>query len=91
MLQAPMLDGGDKHARFAVVGMRVDFCKFDAQAQQLQPKHGIPDFTHQVRQRALVHRAGITHFNWSLVSKSSQKVSISACNSCRAGRVAHAR
>jgi hypothetical protein len=32
-----MLDGGDKYARFAVVDMRVDFCKFDTQAQQLHP------------------------------------------------------
>lgn len=36
-LQAPMLDRSDQYARFAVVNMRVDFCKFDTQAQQLQP------------------------------------------------------
>jgi len=59
MVQTPMLDGGDQYARFAVVDMRVNFCKLYTQAQQLQPRGRILDFTRQVRQRALVHRAGI--------------------------------
>ena len=39
--------------------MRVDLCKFDTQAQPLQPQRGVLDLAHQVRQRAFVYRAGV--------------------------------
>lgn len=55
MVQAPMLDGADEHDRFALCDMRVGFCKFDAQAQQLQPQRGVLNLAHQIRQRAFVH------------------------------------
>ena len=54
-----MLDGGDKYARFTVIDIRVEFCKFDTQAQQLQPQRGVVNLAHQLRQRALAHRAGV--------------------------------
>ena len=41
-----MLDGGDEYARFTVIDMRVDLCKFDTQAQQLQPQRGVVDLAH---------------------------------------------
>ena len=59
MVQAPMLDGGDQYARFTVMDMRVDLCKFDTQAQQLQPQRGVVNLALQLRQRAFVHRAGV--------------------------------